>query len=165
MAVFGTQTAMLSLMDRDRVFVAAARGPFASAGVSCPWQWNFCGYSLLSPQPEVLVVGDALVDARCGPRRRVGLSRVCCRPRLPPVRGRAEGAGGWLLVHTRPLARSSKLGNPHKMAGLCRPCIGRPWRARPPRRRRAEADVRTRAGWRSTPWCRTRSASTPARRW
>lgn len=55
---------MLSLMDADRVFVAAARGPFATAGASCPWQWNFCGYSLISAQPEVLVVNDATKDAR-----------------------------------------------------------------------------------------------------
>lgn len=70
-AVFSAQTAMLSLMDADRVFVAAARGPFASGGVSCPWQWNFCGQSLLSAEPEVLVVHDAITDARCVLRARV----------------------------------------------------------------------------------------------
>ncbi|KAK9843472.1 hypothetical protein WJX81_004368 [Elliptochloris bilobata] len=63
-AVFGAQTAMLSLMDADRVYMVAARGPFARGGASCPWQWNFCGQSLASAEPEVLVVSDAATDAR-----------------------------------------------------------------------------------------------------
>ncbi len=114
MAVFGTQTAMLSLMDRDRVVVAAARGPFASAGASCPWQWNFCGYSLLSPQPEVLVVGDALVDARrAAPPPPSG-------PRSRPCAGRARGPFELWLARARPLARSSELRHPQN--GLGRPC-------------------------------------------
>lgn len=67
MAVFSAQTAVLSLMDADRVFVVAARGPFAQGGASSPWQWNFCGQSLLSVEPEVLVVHDATTDARYVP--------------------------------------------------------------------------------------------------
>ena len=30
-----------------------------------PWRWGFCGWGIATPNPEVLVVEDALEDARC----------------------------------------------------------------------------------------------------
>ncbi|KAK9827969.1 hypothetical protein WJX81_002964 [Elliptochloris bilobata] len=60
--VFGTENALVALLEGERIFIRNATGNF-SAG-DFPWRYSFCGYTLVPKNPTAMVIEDALEDAR-----------------------------------------------------------------------------------------------------
>jgi hypothetical protein len=90
--VFGTENALVALLEGERIFIRNATGSFAPGDF--PWRYSFCGYTLVPKNPTAMVIEDAREDARCargappralpaGPARLRGVreGKEGCRPR------------------------------------------------------------------------------------
>ena len=60
--VFGTNNALVALLESDRIIIRNGTGMFAPGDFS--WRYSFCGYTLTPPNPTIMVVEDAHQDAR-----------------------------------------------------------------------------------------------------
>ena len=61
--VFGTENALVALLEGERIFIRNATGNFAPGDF--PWRYSFCGYTLVPKNPTAMVIEDAREDARC----------------------------------------------------------------------------------------------------
>jgi len=64
--VFGTENALVALLEGERIFIRNATGNFAPGDF--PWRYSFCGYTLVPKNPTAMVIEDAREDARRAPR-------------------------------------------------------------------------------------------------
>jgi hypothetical protein len=61
--VFGTNNALVALLDSERIIIRNGSGMFAPGDF--PWRYSFCGYTLSPPNPTAMVIEDSFKDARC----------------------------------------------------------------------------------------------------
>lgn len=81
--VFGTNNALVALLDSERIIIRNGSGMFAPGDF--PWRYSFCGYTLSPPNPTTMVIEDAHKDARCVLSHQLASSAsIRCR-RVPPA--------------------------------------------------------------------------------
>ena len=85
--VFKTESALVALLEGERVFVCNATGAFAPGDY--PWRFSFCGYALVPKNAAVMVIEDSLEDARHAlyPNPVFPLPAPCAAARTRRVQG------------------------------------------------------------------------------
>ncbi|GLI66067.1 hypothetical protein VaNZ11_009786 [Volvox africanus] len=61
-SIFDAPAALVALFDDRRIFIRDAEGAFQRGDF--PWRWSFCGWTMASKNDQIMVIPDALKDAR-----------------------------------------------------------------------------------------------------
>jgi hypothetical protein len=61
-SIFGVGNALIALFGDRRIYILNTIGGFKAGDF--PWRWSFCGWTMASEQHSVMVINDALQDAR-----------------------------------------------------------------------------------------------------
>ncbi|PNW77428.1 hypothetical protein CHLRE_10g436100v5 [Chlamydomonas reinhardtii] len=61
-SIFEAPAALVALFDDRRIFIRDAEGAFKRGDF--PWRWSFCGWTMASRNDQIMVIPDALKDAR-----------------------------------------------------------------------------------------------------
>ncbi|WIA44433.1 hypothetical protein OEZ86_007193 [Tetradesmus obliquus] len=61
-SIFGVGNALIALFGDRRIYILNTIGGFKAGDF--PWRWSFCGWTMASEQHSVMVINDALEDAR-----------------------------------------------------------------------------------------------------
>eukprot|EP00879_Flechtneria_rotunda_P001352 GHRR01001502.1.p1 GENE.GHRR01001502.1~~GHRR01001502.1.p1 ORF type:complete len:1180 (+),score=462.14 GHRR01001502.1:255-3794(+) len=79
--IFGVSNALIALFGDRRIYINNTIGGFKEGDF--PWRWSFCGWTMASEQHTVMVINDALQDARFADNKyvqEIGVRFYCGSP-------------------------------------------------------------------------------------